>query len=576
MLDSAIARLEHSLKWTEHFGGDSPPSGINTKLILPSTAKLPKGTPQVNKFVQGLRVNLKNAINKCVPNKFNYHKNDLATLYKIGCNKDAEVLAADKNLGAHYLPRSWSKFESHRQLSDRLVYSACTLPRRSAICNRLTSFIKNNTAKSFGLSNKEYIGLLTKTKEAITKAIWPLFKVYPKVHKLDEVSFDNLSQLKGRPIIGAHSAPSSYLSIYVDGELAPYAWTGKGVLKDSKTLARELSNLDLPSDVVLATADVISLYPQIPTPWGCRVVKKYLLKQGVPKEKANFIHDTLLLVLTSNVFTYDDEHYIQIRGTAMGTHCAPTYATIVLIVLEQSSKISWDDIYFFRRFIDDLLIFGSSLLVIERFLASYSSVKEEISLTWETGDKIDFLNFSIYKGKDFSTSGKLSYRPYAKKFNKFLYLPFSSSHPPHMKKAFVKGLVSTLVINSSSFPIYLEELSLCYDRLRARGYPLSLLQPIFQSVSYNNRASYLAPPRGNTDQHVQVLNLPYNSIFSRIRVGKIVNDIYDLTLDTYFTVLNRPIVSWSRTHNVSDILNITRSNQLKREGHPNNPSNPIN
>lgn len=557
----AISRLEKNLKWTEHYAGEPPPSDVNKRLLLPSPFIPPEGTYNLKRFISGLRENMRDAINDCTPTKINYNKKDLIDLYKIGCT-------TDKNLGPHYLPRSWALNEAHRQLSDKQVYENCPPARREAVCRRLDSFINNNDSDQFGLSKKEYEGLTVKTGEAIFHKRWPKFRLLPKVHKLKEVSFKNLDQLKGRPIIGAHSCPSSYLSIYVDAVLARYAWAGKNVLRDTKSLARELTTLKLPSNTIIATADVASLYPSIPTQWGCRVVKKYLLQKGMHPKRASFVYDALKLVLTSNVFTYDDKFYIQVRGTAMGTHCAPTYATIVLVVLEQSSKINWEDIYFFRRFIDDLLIFGKSTTAIESFLASYSDVREEINLTSEMGDSIDFMNLTIFKDSDFNENGLLSYKPFAKKFNKFLYLPFTSAHPPHMKKAFVKGLVSSLVINSSKFSLFKHQLGLCYDRLRARGYPLSLLRPIFTSVSYHNRINLLKPPVITDSRQVQVLNIPYNNIFSRIPVGKIIAKNYERSLATYFTVLTRPIVSWSRTHNVSDIINIAHNRQTRREGPP--------
>ena len=37
-------------------------------------------------------------------------------------------------------------------------------------------------------------------------------------------------------------------------------------------------------------------------------------------------------ILTKNNFTFNNEHYLQIAGTAMGTKTAPSYANIVLAI----------------------------------------------------------------------------------------------------------------------------------------------------------------------------------------------------------------------------------------------------
>ena len=58
------------------------------------------------------------------------------------------------------------------------------------------------------------------------------------------------------------------------------------------------------------------------------------------------------------------------------------------------------------------------------------------------------------------------------------------------------------------------------------------------------------------------LNLPFDSVFCRIPVGKLVHSAFEQTLARSFTVLTVPIVCWSRTHNVGDIMNIARKKFL--------------
>jgi len=43
----------------------------------------------------------------------------------------------------------------------------------------------------------------------------------------------------------------------------------------------------------------------------------------------------LELVLTKNNFEFNEEHYLQIAGTAMGTRVAPSYANIFMAQFEQ-------------------------------------------------------------------------------------------------------------------------------------------------------------------------------------------------------------------------------------------------
>ena len=56
-----------------------------------------------------------------------------------------------------------------------------------------------------------------------------------------------------------------------------------------------------------------------------------------------------------NNFTFNEKHYLQIQGTAMGTRVAPTYANIYMNEFEEKHVYSYKNPpkYWFR-FIDDI------------------------------------------------------------------------------------------------------------------------------------------------------------------------------------------------------------------------------
>ena len=64
------------------------------------------------------------------------------------------------------------------------------------------------------------------------------------------------------------------------------------------------------------------------------------------------------MVLTLNNFVFNSQNYLQIKGCAMGTKCAPSYANIFMGMLEERyiypliKKIS----YFYLRYIDDIFL----------------------------------------------------------------------------------------------------------------------------------------------------------------------------------------------------------------------------
>ena len=47
-----------------------------------------------------------------------------------------------------------------------------------------------------------------------------------------------------------------------------------------------------------------------------------------------FVLEDIKVILENNTFQFNDEYYIQTKGTAMGSKFAPIYSTLVLAYLE--------------------------------------------------------------------------------------------------------------------------------------------------------------------------------------------------------------------------------------------------
>ena len=74
-------------------------------------------------------------------------------------------------------------------------------------------------------------------------------------------------------------------------------------IKDTDDFIRRIRNIiDLPSDVLLVTFDVVSLYPSIPHDFGLCALKDFLLDRNLPNIVVNGIHNMTELVLKKNVF----------------------------------------------------------------------------------------------------------------------------------------------------------------------------------------------------------------------------------------------------------------------------------
>ena len=104
--------------------------------------------------------------------------------------------------------------------------------------------------------------------------------------------------------------------------------------------------------------DVSSLYTNIPNDEGIESIRETLSKNGNPPATTDIMTSFLLLILTLNNFTFNGNHYLQVKGCAMGTKCAPSYANLFMGKFEK--KYIYNRIKnkskLYLRFIDDIFM----------------------------------------------------------------------------------------------------------------------------------------------------------------------------------------------------------------------------
>ena len=90
------------------------------------------------------------------------------------------------------------------------------------------------------------------------------------------------------------------------------------------------------------------------------MVKRFLLEQHLSPSVLRLLMDLLTFVMHHSYLSFKNTVYHQIDGTAMGTAVAPTYANIVVYMLERSViEELGESIYIYRRFLDDIFAYLS-------------------------------------------------------------------------------------------------------------------------------------------------------------------------------------------------------------------------
>lgn len=164
----------------------------------------------------------------------------------------------------------------------------------------------------------------------------------------------------GRPIVSPIGMLTEHLSGYIDTLLQPLMCFIPSFIQDTTDFINKLSCLPiLPDGTLLVTMDVTSLYTNIPHDEGTAACL-HLLKRMQPTEiPAVDIAVLIDFVLKHNHFEFNDRHYLQTNGTAMGTKMAPTYANIFMSELEgQILQNTENKPLFYCRYIDDIFLCG--------------------------------------------------------------------------------------------------------------------------------------------------------------------------------------------------------------------------
>ena len=326
----------------------------------------------------------------------------------------------------------------------------------------------------------------------------PEFYTLTKIHKKTPV---------GRPIVSGSIGPTERISSFVDSLLQPIAIKQESYIKDTTDFINFIENTQIPDNVILATVDVSSLYTNIPQEEGIEIVCRYYedhYEQKLPIP-TNDIRELMRLILKENSFKFNEKHFVQTHGIAMGTKMAVAFSVIFMADLEKrlitASPVKR---FVWKRFIDDIFsLWNVPMEEVSIFVNFANSFHPTIKFTCEmSSERAVFLDTEVFKGPRLSTLKILDSQTHFKPTETFQYTDFSSCHPFNTKKGFIKGEALRLLRTNSvkeNFDKYKRDFK---QRLCNRGYPTALVDKILTEVQFSDRTEDL---RNKTKKEKEML-----------------------------------------------------------------------
>ena len=333
----------------------------------------------------------------------------------------------------------------------------------------------------------------------------------PKIHKDRNTWPNNNKTPPGRPIVSDCESDTYRISEYVNHFLYPLSIKHPSYVKDTPDFLRKLSDIKPDPQSLLITLDVESLYTNIDNHAGLESVKQAFQNNPDLERPTPEITRLLSLMLKNNDFSFNNEWYLQVGGTAMGKKFAPNYANIFMAKWESEAlgKCPKKPQCYFRYLDDIFIVWPHSREEFTEFFNILNSHHPNIKLKSNIeSNSISFLDVTIFKGDGFLQTQKLDTKVYFKSTDTHELLHKSSYHPSHTFKGIVKSQIirfQRICTNESDFH---EACHILFSALRKRGYAHSFLRKIKRDTLYaldsQGQSSKCDKSRCKTCQHIAV------------------------------------------------------------------------
>ena len=302
-------------------------------------------------------------------------------------------------------------------------------------------------------------------------------------------------------------------------------------IKDTNDFTNKINNFPVPPNSLLVTMDVKSPYTSIPNSEGIASVKKKYdryLKKTVPTK---IITTFLALILTLN-FIFNSKVYLQIKGCAMGTTCAPLYANIFMSEFKEKYiyPLMKNKSVIYLRYIDDIfIVWIKSESELRKFMNEINQKHQSIKFDFKSSkENIEFLDTLVY----INSNNRLQTTLYKKPTDCQNYLHAKSAHPFSLKKGILYSQALRIKRICSTFEEYRKHPEDLIKRFVENGHNELTVRKLIERVDHLDRSLLLKHCEPKCKDTILFL-LTYNPLLPNIK--EIINKHWHiLSIDSTF------------------------------------------
>jgi len=463
----------------------------------------------------------------------------LATQTKLIINK------ADKGQNIVIQNRTDYINECLRHLNNTKHYTKLQEPTYPSTALKLKRMV-NALKTADWITDKELAFLLPPTTPTPRK-----FYILPKIHKPPHDWPTPFRTPPGRPIVSDIGSESYNISKYLDHFLKPITFIQPSYIKDTFDFIAKIKLVNnLPSNTLLVTCDVESMYTNIDNEDGLAAVNYFFNKYPRPDRPSGLLLHILKLCLANNDFLFLGNFWLQTCGTAMGKIFAPSYANLFMAKMEQDFFNSTGyQPFLYLRYLDDIfIIWTEDRPKLERFLSDFNNFHRSVHVTYTIHeDSIDFLDVTVFKSTLHPNT--LDTKVHFKPTNTHRLLDKHSFHPQHTFKGIVKGQIYRFYRLCTHKKHFEEAVNILFTALRNMHYSKRFLVKQKRDLLFRITHPDNMTPRKH--KHTLPLVCTYHQVTQNITT-ELLHTLRSLNSDDLTDT--RLIRAFRRNRNLADLL----------------------